>query len=137
VNGAKDAVSRGGRKIETSSMKVDISSVSKYIDRGSPIMWAMFSSDDFNNAVNSRIQARKSMTDVTEWKKVLAAARKEVRKFRPQRDSAHTCMIIGYNKQTGEIAISDSWGAAFAERWIMPEEAAAVSQTSTHTVINF
>ena len=135
--GASQSVIQAGRRIESPAMKIDALSVSRFIDRGLPIMWAMFSSDDFNNAVNSRIQARKNMTDVTEWKKVLAAARKEVRKFRPQRDSAHVCMIIGYNKQTGEIAISDSWGAAFAERWITPEEAAAVSQTSTHTVINF
>ena len=118
-------------------MKIDAAGISRFIDRGLPIMWTMFSSEDFNNAVNSRVQERRSTTDITGWKKVLAAARKEVRKFRPQRDSAHVCMIIGYNKQTGEIAISDSWGPAFAERWITPEEAAAVSQTSTHTVINF
>jgi hypothetical protein len=135
--GASQSVIQAGRRIESPAMKIDAVSISRFIDRGLPIMWAMFSSEDFNNAVNSRIQARKSMTDVTEWKKVLAAARKEVRKFRPQRNSAHVCMIIGYNKQTGEIAISDSWGAAFAERWITPEEAAAASQTSTHTVINF
>jgi hypothetical protein len=38
------------------------------------------------------------------------------------------CLIIGYNKATGEIAISDSWGPRFAERWITVEEATAVSQ---------
>lgn len=135
--GASQSVIQAGRRIESPAMKIDVVSVSRFIDRGLPIMWAMFSTRDFNNAVNSRIGARKSTTDINEWKKVLAAARKEVRKFRPERDSAHVCMIIGYNKQTGEIAISDSWGAAFAERWITPEEAAAVSHTSTQTVINF
>jgi hypothetical protein len=135
--GASQAVIQAGRRIESPAMKIDAVSVSRFIDRGLPIMWAMFSTRDFNNAVNSRIGARKSTTDINEWKKVLAAARKEVRKFRPERDSGHVCMIIGYNKQTGEIAISDSWGAAFAERWITPEEAAAVSHTSTQTIINF
>jgi hypothetical protein len=135
--GASQSVIQAGRRIESPTMKIDAAGISRFIDRGLPIMWTMFSSEDFNNAVNSRVKERRSTTDITGWKKVLAAARKEVRKFRPQRDSAHVCMIIGYNKQTGEIAISDSWGPAFAERWITPEEAAAVSQTSTHTVINF
>ena len=135
--GASQSILQAGRRIESPSMKIDAVNVSRFIDRGLPIMWALFSSEDFNNAVNSRIQDRKSMTDITEWKKVLAAARKEGRKFRPQRDSAHVCMIIGYNKQTGEIAISDSFGPAFAERWMTADEAAAVTLTSTQTVINF
>jgi hypothetical protein len=37
-------------------------------------------------------------------------------------------MIIGYNEQTGELAVSDSYGPGFEERWITAEEAAAVSQ---------
>ena len=135
--GASQAVIQAGRRIESPVMKLDATSVSRFIDRGLPIMWAMFSSPDFNNAINSRMEARKNANDTAAWKKVLADARRQVRKMRSQRDSGHVCMITGYNKQTGEIAISDSWGIEFAERWITPEEAAAVSQTSTHTVINF
>ncbi len=39
----------------------------------------------------------------------------------------HICLIIGYNKKTGEIAISDSWGPHFAERWIQASQAQRVS----------
>ena len=77
------------------------------------------------------------MSGLHEWKKVLATAHKKVRKFRPQRSSATVCMIAGYKKQTGESAKPDPWATAFAERWITPEVAAAFSQTSTHTLINF
>jgi hypothetical protein len=135
--GASQAVIQAGRRIESPVMKLDATSVSRFIDRGLPIMWAMCSTHEFNNAANSRMEARKSTNDTAAWKKVLADARRQVRKIRPDRDSGHVCMVTGYNKQTGEIAISDSWGLEFAERWITPEEAAAVSQTSTHTVINF
>jgi hypothetical protein len=135
--GASQAVIQAGRRIESPVMKLDATSVSRFIDRGLPIMWSMFSTQEFNNAVNGRMEARKSTNDTAAWKKVLADARRQVRKIRPDRDSGHVCMVTGYNKQTGEIAISDSWGLEFAERWITPEEAAAVSQTSTHTVINF
>jgi hypothetical protein len=37
-------------------------------------------------------------------------------------------MIIGYNKKTNELAITDSWGPNYAERWITVEEAQAISQ---------
>lgn len=135
--GARQAILQSGRRIESPVMKLDATSVSKFIDRGLPIMWVMFSTEDFNNAANSRLQARKSITNAGEWKKVLADARRQVRKFRPDRASGHICMITGYNKETDEICISDSWGLEFAERWITPEEAAAVTQSSPHTVINF
>ena len=135
--GASQAITRAGRRIESPVMRLDATSVSRFIDRGLPIMWTMFSSPDFNNAISSRVEARKATGDTAAWKKVLADARRQVRKIRPHRDSSHICIITGYNKQTGEIAISDSWGVEFAERWITPEEAAAVSQTSAHTIINF
>ncbi|HAQ58492.1 MAG TPA: hypothetical protein DCR32_05680, partial [Opitutae bacterium] len=48
--------------------------------------------------------------------------------------SAHACMIIGYNKATGEIAVSDSWGPAYNERWISVEQAEQVSQGSIYLV---
>ncbi len=37
-------------------------------------------------------------------------------------------MIIGYNAQTNELAISDSWGKSFTERWITLREAQSTSQ---------
>jgi hypothetical protein len=37
-------------------------------------------------------------------------------------------LIIGYNKETNEIAFSDSWGERFIERWITIPEAEQVSQ---------
>jgi hypothetical protein len=45
-------------------------------------------------------------------------------------------MIIGYNKITGEVAVSDSWGPEYEERWILGVEATQVSQ-GTMTVIGF
>ena len=37
-------------------------------------------------------------------------------------------MIIGYNNQTNEIAISDSWSTEFAIRWMTLTEANAINQ---------
>ena len=46
----------------------------------------------------------------------------------------HVCLIIGYNKLTGEVALSDSWGPSFAERWVTCEEAKDVSQDAFYVI---
>lgn len=136
AQGARESIIRSGRKIDSSAAKLDPTAVARFIDRGLPIMWALFSTEAFNAAADSRLQARREMSDPAEWKKQLAEPRKAARKWSKGRNSGHVCMIIGYNKTTGEIAISDSWGPRFAERWITPEEAEAVSQ-GAFQVINF
>jgi hypothetical protein len=134
--GARQAIVFAGRTMEAASLRLDPVGIARYIDRGLPIMWAMFSTDEFNAAANSRKKARAEMSDPAAWKQQLAGARRAARRFRIDRASGHVCMIIGYNKQTGEIAVSDSWGPEFAERWVTQEEASAVSQGSFQ-VINF
>lgn len=135
ATGARESIVRSGRKIEDVPAKPEPRGVSKYIDRGLPLMWAMFSTGEFNNAANSRIGPRKQMGDPAEWRKSLADARKAAKKFRPERGTGHVCMIIGYNRQTGEIAVSDSWGPQFAERWVAAEEAAAVCQDRLQAIV--
>ena len=135
--GASDTIMRSGRRAESASINFDALSVSKYIDRGLPLMWAMFSTSDYNKAVDSRMAARRAMSDPKLWKKELANARMAAKKLIKDSQSRHICMIIGYNKETGEIAVSDSWGPEYAERWITADEAVAVTQASTVTLINF
>ena len=127
--GARESIVRSGRRIETVKIKPDPVNVSRFIDQGLPLMWPMYSTPEFNDAVNSRAKQRREIpVDSTEWRKTLSEARKAARKFKKYSDAAHICMIIGYNKETDEIAVSDSWGPGFAERWITAEEATAVSQ---------
>jgi flagellar motor protein MotB len=134
--GAKDAVTRGGRKLESFSGKIDPSTVAKYIDRGLPIMWVMFSTKQYNDIADGRTKEREGMTDPAAWKKAVADGRKGQKPLQPNRNEGHVCMIIGYNKETGEVAVSDSWGPQFEERWILGVEATQVSQ-GTMTVIGF
>lgn len=128
AEGARESIVRSGRRIDTAKIKPDPVDVSRFIDRGLPLMWPMSSTPEYNDAVNSRAHQRREIsTDSDEWKKTLSSARKAARKIKKYPEAAHICMIIGYNKKTDEIAVSDSWGPDFAERWITPEEAAAVS----------
>jgi hypothetical protein len=43
-------------------------------------------------------------------------------------------MIIGYNDQTQEIAISDSWSKAFAIRWMTLPEAKAINAGESYVI---
>jgi hypothetical protein len=49
---------------------------------------------------------------------------------------AHACLIIGYNKITGELAVSNSWGAAEnAPSWIPIKAAEKASQCNGFVLI--
>jgi hypothetical protein len=128
ARGAKESIVRSGRKVEKASIKLGPVHVSRYIDRGLPIMWTMYSTEEFNTAANSRAELRRKISlDSDEWKKALSEARKNSQKFKIDLDTGHVCMIVGYNKETEELAVSDSFGPEFAERWVTTEEAAAIS----------
>ncbi|MCX6972401.1 MAG: hypothetical protein NTV93_19935 [Verrucomicrobia bacterium] len=128
VSGVRESVMRGGRRLDPENGKISVRTVEKYINRGLPLMWAMYSMNAVNADLNSRMDARSAMTDPLEWRKSLEPARKAAKKIPTDVKQAHMCMIIGYNEKTGEIAVSDSWGPRFAERWMTEEEANAVSQ---------
>ena len=135
-SGAKQAVIRFGRRVESRQSKLDLILVARYIDKGLPMIWAMYSTKEFNALLNKRQGLRTKMTDADEWVKTLNEDRRERKKIRPASDASHVCMIIGYNKKTKEVCISDSWGPEFMERWATIDEAQSVSQ-GYFQIINF
>ncbi|MEI6493724.1 MAG: hypothetical protein WCO94_14345, partial [Verrucomicrobiota bacterium] len=128
ISGVRESVIRGGRRLDPENGKISIRTVEKYINKGLPLMWGMYSMDSVNADLNSRMDRRAAMADPLEWKKSLDPARKAAKKIPTDINQGHMCMIIGYNEKTGEIAVSDSWGPRYAERWMTEEEANAVSQ---------
>jgi hypothetical protein len=126
--GAAEIVARNGRRLTPSGGRITTQAVARFIDNGVPILWAMFAAEDVEKAISIRTRQRQQVTDWAAYAKTLEPVRRDARRVRPGRDDAHMCMIIGYNPKTDEIAISDSWGPQFAERWITTEEANAISQ---------
>ena len=122
--------SRSMKEIDTD---INVRSVQKYVDRGLPLIWTMFSSSEYNDFVNDRSKTRKTTTDWDAWEE---RTKDESRQTELRKDimSAHACMIIGYNKETDEIAVSDSWGPSYQERWVPAEQAEQVSQGSLYLV---
>lgn len=118
------------RQFET---QIDVRSVAKYIDEGLPLIWTMFSSSEYNEFANQRTIERAKQDDWQTWKD---RTRNEVRSIKLRKDimAAHACMIIGYNKETDEIAVSDSWGPRYELRWVPAEHAEQVSQGSIYLI---
>ena len=113
-----------GRKMGDCGTKPEIDTLSKYIDQGIPVMWTLISTPYFQKRANYNTAKRNGID--SEPPKSGQAEDTE--------QGGHICLIIGYNAQTKEIAISDSWGPRFAERWISEKEALEVSNGEMHII---
>lgn len=122
-----------GRSFDSWDGEMKLRDLVKYIDKGVPVIWALYSTDEFNDTANKRTKERAEVADWAAWKtKVTAEAAANA--LRKDKSSAHVVLIIGYNKDTNEIAFSDSWGELYKERWITIQEAELVSQGRFYVV---
>ncbi len=119
-------IKRKGRSFESDTGEVKLRDIKKSIDNGIPIIWAMYSTSEFNDTANSRSSERKEGDFEAYKAKVLEAA--DSATLTPDKDRSHVVIIMGYNEETNEIAFSDSWGERYLERWITVPEAEQISQ---------
>src|ERR1019366_9613105 len=128
VDGVRSLVSRNGWQLEHAGGSLNSSLFTATIDKGLPVMWGMYVNQDLDYELTDRAKARLEVTDWVKWAAKLKTARRAARKIEIDKTKGHMCLIIGYNPKTAEIAISDSWGPEFAERWLTDEEASAITQ---------
>ncbi len=121
------------RSFDSWESELKIKEIAKYIDKGLPVMWTLCSTKGFNDTANKRTKERKTVTDWAAWReKVTAEA--AANSLPKDKDTRHIVLIIGYNKDTNEMAFSDSWGDDFKERWITLQEAEQVSDGRFYVV---
>jgi hypothetical protein len=133
LQGVGQLIRAKSRSFDSWDGPIKLKDIEKYVNKGVPIMWALFSSEKFNDTANERTADRKQTTDWAKWKiHVTDAAAMSL--LPKDKESAHVALIIGYNKTTGEIAFSDSWGERYKERWITVTEAEQVSQQRFYVV---
>jgi hypothetical protein len=117
LENVKSAVYRKGRRTREDEIKqLRIRDIKRYIDQGTPVMWTMFSVEDYNDIADANTESRASESKVAA-KEIEAKATEVAAKAKPE-SNGHLCMIIGYNEITNEIAVSDSWGPHFELRWV-------------------
>jgi hypothetical protein len=125
------------RRIDNFPGDLDMKMISRNIDIGLPIMWTCSIHIPFEKAISYRMQDRSKVTDWNAWGAQLAAQDNvEIAKEITGTASAgdHQRMIIGYNSNTNEIAISDSWSKAFAIRWMTLPEANAINNGESYVI---
>lgn len=137
VDAVETQVKRSGRKFERIKLGSSLSSITRYIDQGIPILWLMYSGDDYNQRANSRTAAREKSSNPRAWDESLRDERKDAKKMSIDTTAGHICIIVGYNKTTGEVAVSDSWGPEYELRWVLFEEVERVSIREVAYVIEF
>lgn len=126
----KRIVRSKARRIKDLDLERDLKMrrIKPYIDKGVPILWRMRSLDQYNDIASSRTKERSKVNDFALWKSDIAAEAEKVAPSMKNNDSNHhICMIIGYNEETNELAVSDSWGERFELRWIHLDIAKAVT----------
>jgi len=123
-----DTIRRHARRIINISGGPEPSVVAKWIDAGVPVMWALRTSETVNERINARMRARSQTVDWKNWSDSLKQPRRDARALAKEAAEGHVCLITGYNRGTGEIALSDSYGPGYEERWITAEEAGVLSQ---------
>ncbi|MEM9399436.1 MAG: C39 family peptidase [Verrucomicrobiota bacterium] len=125
VRGATQLARRNRLSVDTVRSKMSMTRISRYIDKGMPIMWGMRAVGPFQGTGAS--SDRMEGMSPSEWKLSLKSQRRAARDLEKVDNNYHMCMIIGYNEETDEICTSDSWGREHEEKWYTLEEVEAVS----------
>ncbi|HRQ87814.1 MAG TPA: C39 family peptidase [Bacteroidia bacterium] len=125
-------IKRKGRSFDIKSGELKMRDIKRSIDGGVPMIWAMYSTDGFNETANARKEARADGSWDSYKSQVAAAAASPG--LSPDTSTAHVVIIMGYNEATNEIAFSDSWGERYLERWITLPEAEQVSQKRFYVI---
>jgi len=129
VESLERTVRQNGRRLEELDVKFTPAGLARYVDEGRPILWSLSSTRAFNALADAYSRARTTHSSASALKTWAADQRRlaEATGLAPDSESAHLCLLVGYNRTTGELAFSDSWGPEFAERWLPASAIQAVS----------
>ena len=103
---------------------LSIKNIAQHIDKGHPIIWCMYSTRELAELYDFSKKNRPESPDPQSWERTLKRISIPRRTY-----GEHVCLIIGYNHETDEIAVSNSWGRRhIPPRWIPVKAARKVSQ---------
>lgn len=83
------------------------------VDAGLPVLWFHFSTSEFKERLDKSL-AERSRVSIADWKDQLAG----LKRIRRLASGAHVALLIGYNRETDEFAVSNSWGERYRIAWV-------------------
>ena len=86
-------------------------------------MWFHYSTPEFQKRIEHSLVSRGRATPEG-WRKQL----RRQRLIKRGTQGAHIALIIGYNKKSGEAAISNSWGERHRIEWVRFQDMEQVNQ---------
>lgn len=129
IDGVKSDVTRNGRSMRELNIDMEVRDVARFINDGLPLLWVLYSTDNFNTLANAQTTARKQVDNWETWEnETIKQFEGLADKIGPDPTRGHVAMVIGYNKKTNEVAVSDSWGPQYEVRWVIAEAAERVSR---------
>lgn len=134
IEGLGRTVRQANRRLEADRVKPSPATLSRFIDEGRPVLWSLSSTPEFNAYATAYTKARPSAPEAL--RAYVEEHRRLGREVTFDPAAAHLCLLIGYNRVTGELAFSDSWGPDFAERWL-PANAVQAASTGEIWTLNF
>jgi hypothetical protein len=136
IGATQSVVYDAGGTITQRNFSGSIQEIKPLIDAGKPMIFAHYSTVEFNSRVHDRMIVRNNFSPEDWSSKVLPDFKKRMgAPLKPDPEYGHVCLIIGYNEKTREIAITDSWGPDATERWMTEEEARQIMQPTGLSVI--
>ena len=126
VDSVTALVKKYNRRIKIIKKRPLAKYIRSYIDEGTPLMWTLVVNDNHYKEISKRTSERKKVKDWAAWKEQLKPYRQKAKNIKLNWNNGHICIMMGYNNKTKEVAISDSYGKGFEERWITEEEAEAI-----------
>ena len=133
LDGMASQIRNKRRSFDSWTGEMKMRDIVKHVDKGLPLMWTLYSTEEFNDTANRRTKERKEVTDWAAWK-TKVAEEANANAMAKDRTKGHVVLIVGYNQETNEIAFSDSWGERYKERWITLQEAQMVSQDRFYVI---
>jgi hypothetical protein len=124
------AIADAGGAIHPRNFSGSIQQIKPLIDAGKPLIFTHVSTEEFNKRVNERMRHRIAVTNWDDWATKFLPSMKKGPPLKPDPSCGHVCLIIGYNEKSREIAITDSWGPRYTERWMTEEEARQIMRPS-------
>ena len=118
-------------RIDTETRPLIFDRIRDSIDRGLPFMWGCRADPGTIDKWITNWTAQRKKSSWDDWT-VFVKARPPV--HQPIGGDGHMRMIVGYNKETREVAISDSWGEKYAERWLPFDVLEELSQGMFYTI---
>lgn len=108
---------------------LDFYRITRYIDEGTPLAWLMYASAEFLQYSSSQRALHnipEFQTNLKDWRNKCKT--RHLTRSERKKDDAHLCLIVGYNKDTREIAISHSSGYYEVVDWATFKSAQLVNR---------